>query len=397
VPSLYLLARFGINTSHLAQHDVRLKAFKPDELGRMAQAYGSLPPHLYPPKPRPFGIRRMSGNGPGVMANPDAIYDNWNGKPAWVQQNIVLHEFAHTLAEGFDLSPTWINAASWRFDASAGYPADDERGYRLVRPETAISLYGAKNPFEDMAESFLAYRFVPARLLAFAPQKYEFLKRYVFDGMELRGEADCRRPPVLNSRADAANRGDPMELGFGQGSLAVSGAACSTEASQVLADIGATPAWLRFRLARLQACHARALLRAQLFARSGQADFFEKIPLYNRSTKNWMWSGQLSAPFAGGFVRAMAESIQAVGSELRMDAYSKKRCEPSAFAYGKFDRVGGWLLGGKDHRDRTIVETQRSAISAWLPKICGHFFDGSGAYQERSLSDTEAFVKSLLL
>ena len=69
-----------------------------------------------------------------------------------------------------------------------------------------VSTYGTRNPSEDFAESIVAYRYNPKPMKDSCPDKYNYIKDIIFDGIEYLDESGCKdkelskkRFPKLNS------------------------------------------------------------------------------------------------------------------------------------------------------------------------------------------------------
>jgi hypothetical protein len=84
--------------------------------------------------------------------------------------------------------------------------------WKSTKPDKFVSGYAATNPAEDFAESVSGYRFNPKRLQAIAPEKYEFLKQTVFDGLEFLNEAGCSNPKYTADNVFAQLKTDINKL-----------------------------------------------------------------------------------------------------------------------------------------------------------------------------------------
>lgn len=91
--------------------------------------------------------------------------------------NTLVHEIGHNVhynirRDSFDLDVTWAALHRESFK-SAG---DTGLGF--------VSTYAQTNKFEDFAETYMAYVRAPEVLIYYNPDKYEFMKQEIFNGLE---------------------------------------------------------------------------------------------------------------------------------------------------------------------------------------------------------------------
>ena len=124
----------------------------------------------------------------------------------------ILHELTHALQApkdknavyrfldasigGYAASPVvqnWMDATRNVADMNAPQYFSDNNGWALVNGEWKLTTpqgnrpptgYGATLPTEDMADSVKMYVYDPQRLQNSSPQRYEYLRNYIFDGVE---------------------------------------------------------------------------------------------------------------------------------------------------------------------------------------------------------------------
>src|SRR5690606_4066825 len=82
-----------------------------------------------------------------------------------------------------DESKEWLDISGWvEFDGK----------WKFTKEDNIISEYGKTNPFEDFTESTVAYRYNSENLKKRSPEKYEFIKKYVYQGLEFDTEDKCQ-------------------------------------------------------------------------------------------------------------------------------------------------------------------------------------------------------------
>jgi hypothetical protein len=209
----YLSARLGMNASHLAiapDDPPPPQAFSQAHLDEIILAVQDFPPSLLPLRDNVYGDRRdidlrhtTESGGRGVVANATiTLFPPWQNQNRNERRSTLVHELGHSLANFGELaeSEEWWRYSGWRPPAG-GTRAADWFEARATRRGTCVSEYGCTNPHEDFAESVVAYRYNPAHLRRVSPEKYEFLKNTLFDGLEYTSEEACRARPRENIEA----------------------------------------------------------------------------------------------------------------------------------------------------------------------------------------------------
>lgn len=174
---LYLKQKFGLNTSPLTK--TPMQEFSEAELTNIKKAVMDYPPHLLPldENQQCTRLHKDYTLGLGTLANATITFANdWNKYPAAIQQSTVLHELGHNFgsAKNLDENKDWLALSGW-------VQKDEEWS---SSKDNFVSDYAASNPYEDFAETVVAFRYDPAKLKAISPEKYKFMKDKLFGGVE---------------------------------------------------------------------------------------------------------------------------------------------------------------------------------------------------------------------
>lgn len=179
---LYIQARFGFPTSPLAGSDPdNYQKWKSQELEVLIMGLESLPPQFFPIRNHHL-LRFLEGytramygeNGKHVMANATIeFFDLWAQRTKLQRLSVLVHELGHIVGmqNHLDQSKEWV----------------------ALTDKNHISLYAQQNVAENFAESFTAYRFAPKKLKRIAPEKYEFMKEKVYNGLEFTSAKSCEQ------------------------------------------------------------------------------------------------------------------------------------------------------------------------------------------------------------
>lgn len=195
---LFMLGRYGFNGSHYSAPNSA--PWKDDEIDEVLMSLSDFPPSLLPILPgrqlTHFSRGFMPGeysNSKNVLANSFVyVLDTWNKETPESRQQVIFHELGHVIGSyyGLDESAEWLKFSDW----SSRTTVSDGREINSAVPanrSSTISLYAQTNPKEDFAETVVAYRYNPALLMRRSPEKYQFLKESVFDGLEYTSEQAC--------------------------------------------------------------------------------------------------------------------------------------------------------------------------------------------------------------
>ncbi|MBF0314232.1 MAG: hypothetical protein HQK52_12515 [Oligoflexia bacterium] len=191
---LYLLDRYGFNGSHHVY--VESAPWTAEELDVALAALGDLPDFLLPQNENKKFTHYLRGEGEErTVGNATiSIFDRWNQKSAQGKKYTIVHELGHYLAsamDGLDKTPEWLSFSGWDKGTShalAVFPSD----------------YAKTNADEDFAESVVTYRYNPLRLQVFSPEKYAYIKKHLFAGLEYINEKQCEKTQSMVYQAEQA-------------------------------------------------------------------------------------------------------------------------------------------------------------------------------------------------
>ena len=200
--TLYLQRRYGFNASHRAYP--RSVPWKKEELRSAMVGILDFPATHFPMwESRPF-TRFLPGQLPSSVylsaTSAEAnirFFDNWAEKTVAARQQTSFHEIAHAIASRtqMDHSPEWRSISDWQMVSQT--PVYSEAARRAGK---TVSGYASVNALEDFAEAVVAYRYNPQLLQQRSPEKYEFIKNAVFNGVEYLSAQSCQ---TQNRTSDA--------------------------------------------------------------------------------------------------------------------------------------------------------------------------------------------------
>lgn len=205
---VHMLVRFGYNGSARAADGA--SAWSGSELDIVLAAMGDLPGSAQPltasprvmlrqdhlsvlkhaPADRPFGMEPVAlsgGDTAGVR-----VSELWDQLQPHERRAVMFHELAHEF-----VATHWAKV-EWRSRWAQAVVQDAAWTARLGLPDGAVSTYGDRNIDEDFAESATAYRYAPGLLAVRAPNRYAFLRDWMFDGLEYFSSPQCM-PVVATS------------------------------------------------------------------------------------------------------------------------------------------------------------------------------------------------------
>jgi|GEM_PF-5738159 len=227
---LYMLARFGVNGSHLARD--RAQQWYTDELDEVLLGLAAYPDsiqqqyynHPFVHYDRDIQIRDAQlGHQTG---DANGLYSEWNTQNQRDRFISVVHERAHHFSKiptdktdvpttsfyYFDKSTEWYRLSGWTSEDN-DTQLFDLGPFHLTKPSFVPSVYGRTNPREDFAESVLKYRFNPHGFLELLGSegraKYNFIRSVVFQGIEFLSEDQCKgsfksiKPETPNTSPEA--------------------------------------------------------------------------------------------------------------------------------------------------------------------------------------------------
>lgn len=207
---IFLMERFRLNTSPYSFKYASV--FNSDEMADVIRSLELIPPHIlsFRHEGQKF-IRFKRGYTRGMYAkgttyaNPSfELYDSWEDQSSMGRQYTLLHEFSHRLSSGLFKSlhetPEWFKISGWKVTEEDDLEEDEERVEEsdeetseevMVKSETLVSQYASADASEDFAESMVAYRLNPSLLKRKSPEKYQFIKHLVYDGLEFTSSQRC--------------------------------------------------------------------------------------------------------------------------------------------------------------------------------------------------------------
>lgn len=216
---LHMLLRFGYNGSPYAASGAT--AWTRSELDVVLAAMGDLPPNTLPFSPSPrlmvhedhlsplnrIPLKQRPNILPLAMSSDEAgvrVADAWDGLSQPERRAVLFHELAHEFAANrggrFDWRGLWLEAAT----------RDAAWGRKIGHPTGSVSIYGETGIDEDFAESATAYRYAPRLLALRAPHRYDFLREWMFDGLEYFSSQQCMpglaRSELIKRETDALLR-----------------------------------------------------------------------------------------------------------------------------------------------------------------------------------------------
>ncbi len=199
---LFMHRRYGMNGSHIIKEATQASLWKKEELDIVLLALSDFPDGVMPIQQSKTFIHaaRETDNGRTLANAVITVFQLWNNQTKEQQRSTVVHELGHAIAgvTKLDDSPLWMKNSGWTTSTqiingkSVSYPT-------AAKPETIISEYGKTNEWEDLAESVVAYRYNPKALKELSPDKYNLIKKLVFDNVEYTSQAACESPDRLSS------------------------------------------------------------------------------------------------------------------------------------------------------------------------------------------------------
>lgn len=186
---LYLLDRYGFNSSADIYKDASPWTVK--ELDHIIKTFGDLPHFMlpiYPNKKFTHFTRGSEASRGDLEIIANASMEFYSGYDHMKTQDdksyTIVHEWGHNLGKELRVDSTkeWLDLSGW---------VDKGGDWKATRANALVSEYAATNPSEDFAESVATYRYNPTLLQTLNPEKYQFIKEVVFQGMEYLNTETC--------------------------------------------------------------------------------------------------------------------------------------------------------------------------------------------------------------
>lgn len=184
---LYTLDQYGINLSNVRVKDAIL--WKEEQIDGFIDTINDLPDFIVNSHTNHRCIQSSKSHKTALANAKMTIFRNIDKLSSAHKQMVYMHELGHTYADILEIDDheEWLKIGKWEKDSSAP---------KLIEAWNSdgnhVSSYATTNPKEDLAESFVTYRYAPHRLKSTAPKKYEFIKKYIFQGLEYTSEDKCK-------------------------------------------------------------------------------------------------------------------------------------------------------------------------------------------------------------
>lgn len=205
----FLHQKFGFNGSHLAYDEAA--PWKKNDLSIVMLAITDYPDGIFPQSKNRQLIHAAPGTGTkGNYADATiTVFDLWDTTSPEQKRATIFHELAHDLAFMTDIhdDKSWKDKSGWESTTEI------VNGKKVTRNEaissyTIVSKYGMTSPWEDFAESAIAYRYAPKSLQKIDPDKFAFMKKFVFDNVEYTSQVACSQPK--RASADIKRRAEEL-------------------------------------------------------------------------------------------------------------------------------------------------------------------------------------------
>lgn len=193
---LYALDKYGANFSYLREKGSQM--WKASEMEIMLEGLDDLPSSFFPFEINTKVLRDGNSNGRNMANSSITFFEGYTKESKDMRGYLMVHEFAHRAAEqqGLDKSPEWLALSGWEIINGR---------WATANPDKVPSQYGREAPTEDFAETFTAYRYNPELLKTIAPDKYSYMKNYIFQGLEFDKEENCQEDQAYINRAVAGS------------------------------------------------------------------------------------------------------------------------------------------------------------------------------------------------
>lgn len=198
----FMHRRYGMNGSNIIKDETQASLWKKEELDTVLLALSDFPDGVMPIAESKTFIHanREMDNGRTLANAVITVFQLWNRQTPEQQRSTVVHELGHAIAgvTKLDDSPVWTKHSGWSTETQI-INGESVSIAKAAKPETIISEYGQTNEWEDLAESVVAYRYNPKALKEVSPDKYNLVKKLVFDNVEYTSEQACKSPSRLSS------------------------------------------------------------------------------------------------------------------------------------------------------------------------------------------------------
>jgi len=182
---LFMKMKFGYDGSSAREPD-NSRPWTTEELDDVLMGLSDYPDAVVPFEKNSPLLHYPQGRSllEGSIATAHMYFsDKWNNESSARRAAAVFHEIAHRFSsKKGDIQ----GSKAWQ-DLSGGWA-----GKKPGNPLQMISIYGTTDSGEDFAESVTAYRYAPEVFqLRGLQEKYEYIKEYVFQGLEFKSADQC--------------------------------------------------------------------------------------------------------------------------------------------------------------------------------------------------------------
>ncbi len=206
---VFMLKKYNFNGSHVAYANTA--KWRSDELDEVLLALSAFPEKRFPLANEgqqklvhaDRGYKAIDDDNGQIVANDDInIFQHWNELNQQKRAYSIVHELVHVIATHYqvDESKEWLKIGRWVKKINQ----DMSVKWITQNPKTVVSEYGKEYPYEDFAESALAYRFSPAKLKNASPEAYELIKNIVFNGVDYLDGNACGQTDLIAEKVKIA-------------------------------------------------------------------------------------------------------------------------------------------------------------------------------------------------
>jgi hypothetical protein len=202
---LYTKMKYQVNTSQLFMKYYSLEGimefqlWDEDELNDVILTLQDLPHSLYPLRGEQLPILRIKEGIQKDKTVGNAIisfYPLYGKLNSSQRQMHTMHELAHAISDGLgelDVSQEWKDLSGWEYQGMGDNGKPQWKSAAVEYTDFFVTPYAATNPYEDFAESLVAYRYNGEEFKKFFPSKYRFIQNNVFKGLEFTSQQSCKK------------------------------------------------------------------------------------------------------------------------------------------------------------------------------------------------------------
>jgi len=205
---LYILQEFGLNGSFLSFNEA--ENWSNEELDVLLQGLEDLPKGMLSFDDNKSFVRHVRGQNyakspPGkgcVQAIDDLRFFDcwWKNLNKADRMTTPTHEIGHYvgLELGLDEHSAWLELSGWEIEQYYDENKKLKTKWNMNKDACFLSTYGQKDPREDFAEMFVAYRYLPEIFQKTCPEKYRYFKDFIYNKIEFtKDKKFCEKQPRL--------------------------------------------------------------------------------------------------------------------------------------------------------------------------------------------------------